>query len=125
MTTAITNLVSNAVKYNREGGSVWVKVWEEGGFSYISVTDNGVGIADEDKPRVFERFFKADKAHTRNEELSTGLGLAIVKHIIVNMHGGDITLESELGKGSRFTVKLLSGKEEERDDISDETASRD
>ena len=66
-----------------------------------------------------------DKAHTRNEELSTGLGLAIVKHIIVNMHGGDITLESELGKGSRFTVKLLSGKEEERDDISDETASRD
>lgn len=125
MTTAITNLVSNAVKYNREGGNVWVKVWEEGGFSYISVTDNGVGIADEDKPRVFERFFKADKAHTRNEELSTGLGLAIVKHIIVNMHGGDITLESELGKGSRFTVKLLSGKEEERDDISDETASRD
>ena len=121
MTTAITNLVSNAVKYNREGGSVWVTVREEGGYAYISVKDNGMGIADEDKPRVFERFFKADKAHTRNDELSTGLGLAIVKHIIVNMHGGEITLDSEEGKGSEFTVKLEIGKEDKKDDISDAT----
>lgn len=121
MTTAITNLVSNAVKYNREGGSVWVTVREEGDYAYISVKDNGMGIADEDKPRVFERFFKADKAHTRNDELSTGLGLAIVKHIIVNMHGGEITLDSEEGKGSEFTVKLEIGKEDKKDDISDAT----
>lgn len=121
MTTAITNLVSNAVKYNREGGSVWVTVREEGGYAYISVKDNGMGIADEDKPRVFERFFKADKAHTRNDELSTGLGLAIVKHIIVNMHDGEITLDSEEGKGSEFTVKLEIGKEDKKDDISDAT----
>ena len=121
MTTAITNLVSNAVKYNREGGSVWVTVREEGGYAYISVKDNGMGIADEDKPRVFERFFKADKAHTRNDELSTGLGLAIVKHIIVNMHGGEITLDSEEGKGSEFTAKLEIGKEDKKDDISDAT----
>ena len=121
MTTAITNLVSNAVKYNREGGSVWVKVHEDGEYVWISVKDNGIGISDEDKPRVFERFFKADKAHTRNDELSTGLGLAIVKHIIVNMHGGEITLESEEGKGSEFIVKLAKGKETEKNDISDET----
>lgn len=121
MTTAITNLVSNAVKYNREGGSVWVKVHEDGEYVCISVKDNGIGISDEDKPRVFERFFKADKAHTRNDELSTGLGLAIVKHIIVNMHGGEITLESEEGKGSEFIVKLAKGKEAEKNDISDET----
>lgn len=121
MTTAITNLVSNAVKYNREGGSVWVKVYEDGEYVCISVKDNGIGISDEDKPRVFERFFKADKAHTRNDELSTGLGLAIVKHIIVNMHGGEITLESEEGKGSEFIVKLAKGKETEKNDISDET----
>lgn len=121
MTTAITNLVSNAVKYNREGGSVWVKVYEDGEYVCISVKDNGIGISDEDKPRVFERFFKADKAHTRNDELSTGLGLAIVKHIIVNMHGGEITLESEEGKGSEFIVKLAKGKEAEKNDISDET----
>ena len=121
MTTAITNLVSNAVKYNREGGSVWVKVYEDGEYVCISVKDNGIGISDEDKPRVFERFFKADKAHTRNDELSTGLGLAIVKHIIVNMHGGEITLESEEGKGSEFIVKLVKGKEAEKNDISDET----
>ena len=120
MTTAITNLVSNAVKYNREGGSVWVSVREDGGHAYISVKDNGIGISDEDKPRVFERFFKADKAHTRNEELSTGLGLAIVKHIVVNMHGGEITLQSEEGKGSEFIVKLSTGKETEND-IPDET----
>lgn len=121
MTTAITNLVSNAVKYNREGGSVWVKVYEDGEYVCISVKDNGIGISDEDKPRVFERFFKADKAHTRNDELSTGLGLAIVKHIIVNMHGGEITLQSEEGKGSEFIVKLAKGKEAEKNDISDET----
>lgn len=121
MTTAITNLVSNAVKYNREGGSVWVKVYEDGEYVCISVKDNGIGISDEDRPRVFERFFKADKAHTRNDELSTGLGLAIVKHIIVNMHGGEITLESEEGKGSEFIVKLAKGKEAEKNDISDET----
>lgn len=121
ITTAINNLVSNAVKYNRDGGSVWVSVHEDGGYTYISVKDNGIGIADEDKPRVFERFFKADKAHTRNDEVSTGLGLAIVKHIIVNMHGGEISLQSEEGKGSEFTVKLATGKEAEENDISYET----
>lgn len=123
MTTAITNLVSNAVKYNREGGRVWVKVWESGEDAFISVRDNGIGIAEEDRPRVFERFFKADKAHTRNDELSTGLGLAIVKHIIVNMHGGEISLQSKEGEGSEFIVKLSKGREEDGNDISDETAS--
>lgn len=114
MTTAVTNLVSNAVKYNKEGGEVWVNVSEDGGDVVISVRDNGIGISPEDKERVFERFYKADKAHTRNDELSTGLGLAIVKHIIVNLHEGEITVDSEPGKGSVFTVRLpeISATEE-------------
>ncbi|MDE6550776.1 MAG: PAS domain-containing sensor histidine kinase [Clostridia bacterium] len=104
--TAITNLVSNAVKYNKANGRVWVKVFTQDGNAVIEVKDNGIGIADENKDRVFERFYKVDSARTRSDEVSTGLGLAIVKHIIVNIHGGSITLKSAPGEGSIFTVSL-------------------
>ena len=104
--TAVTNLVSNAVKYNKVNGSVWVNVSSAAGNAVIEVKDNGIGIAEENVDRVFERFYKVDTARTRSDEVSTGLGLAIVKHIIVNIHGGSIALKSVLGEGSVFKVEL-------------------
>ncbi|MDE5618455.1 MAG: HAMP domain-containing histidine kinase [Clostridia bacterium] len=106
MYTAITNLVSNAVKYGKKGGSVWVKAGETDSDIYIEVKDNGIGISEENQDRVFERFFKVDTARTGSDEVSTGLGLAIVKHIIVNIHKGVISLESVLGEGSVFKIVL-------------------
>lgn len=104
--TAVTNLVSNAVKYNKVNGSVWVNVSSADGNAVIAVKDSGIGIAEENVDRVFERFYKVDTARTRSDEVSTGLGLAIVKHIIVNIHGGSIALKSVLGEGSVFKVEL-------------------
>lgn len=104
--TAITNLVSNAVKYGKKGGGVWVKVGETDNEAFIEVKDNGIGISEENKGRVFERFFKVDTARTGSDEVSTGLGLAIVKHIVANIHKGVITLDSVLGEGSIFKIIL-------------------
>ena len=70
----------------------------------IVVSDNGIGISREDKDRVFERFFRVDKGRSKKNG-GTGLGLAIVKHVVA-YHDGEITLESELGKGSTFTIKM-------------------
>ena len=100
----LSNLISNAVKYNRPGGSVSVEIRKDSDTLYIRVEDTGIGISAEDQPRVFERFFRADKG--RSKRISgTGLGLAIVKHI-VGYYGGIITLSSTLGTGSCFTVQL-------------------
>jgi heavy metal sensor kinase len=100
----ITNLLSNAVRYNREGGSVKLAIAEERGDAMISVADTGVGIELEDQPRIFERFFRADKARSR-EAGGSGLGLAICQSI-VEAHGGGITFTSEPGKGTTFTARL-------------------
>jgi two-component system phosphate regulon sensor histidine kinase PhoR len=98
------NLINNAVKFNRPGGSVTVKAEERDGRAWIHVEDTGVGIASTDLPRVFERLYRADKSRSRKTE-GTGLGLAIVKHL-VQAHGGEVTATSDVGRGSRFTFSL-------------------
>jgi heavy metal sensor kinase len=100
----VTNLVSNAIYYNRPGGGLQVKVRSEAGAAILVVTDTGQGIAPEDLPHIFERFYRADKARSSTTG-RTGLGLAITK-AIVEAHGGTIEAATELGKGSTFTVRL-------------------
>jgi two-component system phosphate regulon sensor histidine kinase PhoR len=98
------NLIDNAVKFNRPGGSVTVSAEERDGRVAINVVDTGTGIAASDLPRVFERLYRGDKSRSRKTE-GTGLGLAIVKHL-VQAHGGELSVASELGRGSRFTFTL-------------------
>ena len=100
----VTNLVSNAIAYNRPGGSVRVKVTSEPGAAVLAVCDTGQGIAPEDLPHIFERFYRADKARS-SAAGRTGLGLAITQ-AIVEAHSGTIEVATELGKGSTFTVRL-------------------
>lgn len=100
----VYNLVDNAVKYNRDGGSVTVTVAPVDGKATLIVEDTGIGISKEDKSRVFERFYRVDKSHSK-EIGGTGLGLSIVKHG-VEYHKGTLSVESELGKGTRITVKI-------------------
>jgi two-component system phosphate regulon sensor histidine kinase PhoR len=98
----LVNLVHNGIKFNRPGGSVTVSAGSDDKFITVSVADTGIGIADDDLPRVFERFFKADKSRTGG---GSGLGLAIAKHT-VQAHGGEISVRSTEGKGSTFTFRL-------------------
>ena len=100
----LSNLVENAVKYNKAGGSVTVGARETPRSIEVSVSDTGIGIPQEDIPRIFERFYRVDKARSRDLG-GTGLGLSIVKHII-QAHGGDITVESKVGSGSLFRFTL-------------------
>ena len=100
----IYNLCDNAIKYNREEGKVWVTLDADHKFFYVKVEDNGVGIPKEFQERVFERFYRVDKARSR-ETGGTGLGLAITKNIIL-LHQGAIRLKSEEGKGATFTVRI-------------------
>jgi len=98
------NLVSNAIHYNRPGGSVTVRTAEEGGAAVLTVVDTGIGIGAADLPHVFERFFRADPSRSRASG-RTGLGLSIVK-AIVESQGGAVSVESREGEGSTFTVRL-------------------
>ena len=98
------NLVENAIQYTRPGGRVDVRVAAEDGAAVLSVADTGVGIPGRDLSRVFERFYRVDRARSR-ETGGTGLGLSIVKHVAEN-HGGTVGVESRLGEGSIFTVRL-------------------
>jgi two-component system phosphate regulon sensor histidine kinase PhoR len=100
----LLNLLDNAVKFSHAGGKVRVEIQSQTGELIVSVIDHGVGIPSTDQPRLFERFYRVDKARSRDMG-STGLGLAIVKHI-VESHGGTVSVESELGKGSRFSFTL-------------------
>ena len=104
----IYNLCDNAVKYNKEGGFVKVNVKTAGDKVQIAVSDNGVGIAPADQSRVFERFYRVDKSHSR-ESGGTGLGLSIVKHAVAYLKGS-ISLESTLGKGTTITVSFPAEK---------------
>lgn len=99
----MTNLILNAIKYT-ESGSVEVIVNEESNFGEIIVRDTGIGIPEEDLERIFERFYRVDKARSR-EVGGTGLGLAIVKHIL-DAHDTTINVKSEVGVGSEFSFKL-------------------
>lgn len=100
----ILNLVDNAIKYTPENGNVNVKIFADKDDAVIKVSDTGIGIPKEDQARIFERFYRVDKARSR-EIGGTGLGLAITKHIAMNL-GGTISVESELEKGSTFTVRI-------------------
>jgi len=97
-------LVDNAVKYTAEDGKVWISIDTEGKDAVIRIRDTGLGISREDLPRVFDRFWRADKVRSRDEG-GTGLGLAIAKGI-TERHGGTLSVESELGQGSTFFVRL-------------------
>ncbi len=104
LVTAVSNLISNAITYSPEGSPVSISRQVKGDRVTIRVTDRGIGIDPEDQKRVFERFFRVDKARARNTG-GTGLGLAIVKHVMMN-HGGDISIWSRPGTGSTFTLEL-------------------
>jgi Signal transduction histidine kinase len=100
----VRNLVDNAVRYTPASGQVEVRVTVQDNVVVVRVSDTGVGIPQRDLPRIFERFYRVDRARSR-ETGGTGLGLAIVKHIAEN-HGGEVTVESELARGSTFQVRL-------------------
>jgi two-component system sensor histidine kinase SenX3 len=104
LVTAIANLVSNAIAYSPNGSGVSISRRRRGHSIEIAVTDRGIGIAREDQERVFERFFRVDKARSRATG-GTGLGLAIVKHVAAN-HNGSIRLWSQPGTGSTFTLSI-------------------
>jgi len=106
-------LVDNAVKYTSEHGTVWINLDIEDKQAVIRIRDTGIGISNEDLPRVFDRFWRADKVRSRDEG-GTGLGLAIAKGI-TERHGGTLRVESELGHGSTFSVRLplFSGRHED------------
>jgi two-component system phosphate regulon sensor histidine kinase PhoR len=97
-----SNLIVNAVKYTPAGGRINID-WrrDQNGYGHFSVTDTGIGISSEHIPRITERFYRVDKARSR-ERGGTGLGLAIVKHVLLR-HDGKLQIESEIGKGSKFT----------------------
>ncbi|GAA5032902.1 sensor histidine kinase [Microbacterium fluvii] len=112
LSDAVGNLLANAIAYSPRGASVGVGVKEVDGAVEIAVTDRGIGIAEADQERVFERFYRADQARSRRTG-GTGLGLSIVKHA-VQRHGGEVRLWSQPGNGSTFTIRLpLSGPPEE------------
>jgi two-component system phosphate regulon sensor histidine kinase PhoR len=104
LTQVMINLLDNAIKYTPEGGKITLETKQAGDTLEIAVSDTGLGIPSKDLPRIFERFYRVDQARSR-ELGGTGLGLSIVKHI-VEAHGGKISVESELGKGSRFILSL-------------------
>ena len=104
---AVYNLLDNAVKYSRERGEIRLRARQRDGEIELTVSDDGIGIAKEDLPRIFERFYRADKARGPDKVRGTGLGLAIVKHI-AQLHGGRVEAESELDKGTIIRVVLPS-----------------
>ncbi|NLH62515.1 MAG: hypothetical protein GX452_14040 [Ignavibacteriales bacterium] len=104
ITSAVNNLISNAIKYTPKGGEIMISVMQEGGFGIIKIKDTGPGFTDEDKKKIFGKFQKLS-ARPTGDEPSSGLGLSIVKEII-DKHNGEIVLNSKAGEGSEFIVKL-------------------
>jgi len=100
----VSNLILNSINYGKKGGKTEVNLYDMDNRILVEVKDTGIGIAEEDLPRIFERFFRADKSRSR-EQGGTGLGLAIVKHLI-EAHGQRINVRSALGKGTVFTFTL-------------------
>ncbi|MGH2364852.1 MAG: sensor histidine kinase [Chloroflexota bacterium] len=109
----VRNLVDNAMKFTPPGGTVAVSIDTAEGQAQVTVRDSGVGIPEEDQPRIFERFYKVDKGRARQDNPGTGLGLAIVKHLVGAMDG-DVGVQSTLGQGSSFffSLPLVSGRVE-------------
>jgi two-component system phosphate regulon sensor histidine kinase PhoR len=100
----VDNLLVNAITYTPRGGKVDVTVEPRDGAAVLAVKDTGIGIPEEDLDRIFERFYRVDKARSRSAG-GTGLGLAIVKHA-VGLHGGSVEVKSKLARGSTFTVRI-------------------
>jgi two-component system phosphate regulon sensor histidine kinase PhoR len=106
------NLLDNAIRYTGSNGKVSVCVYRDGREAVVEIEDDGIGIPLDSQERVFERFYRVDRARSRDKG-GTGLGLAIVKHV-VELHGGQISLESEPGQGTSFTIRLpaeLTGRQ--------------
>lgn len=101
----LINLIDNAIKYTPPHGKIMIRSRQRGSRVITTITDTGMGIPHESLPRVFERFYRVDKARSRDQG-GTGLGLAIVKHI-VESHGGEVTVASEIGRGTTFGVSFL------------------
>jgi two-component system sensor histidine kinase SenX3 len=104
VTSALFNLLDNAVKYSEEGGKVEFTAQVEGFAVAVSVRDHGIGIPHRDLERIFERFYRVDRTRSRATG-GTGLGLAIVRHV-AQAHQGEVSVESHEGQGSTFTLKL-------------------
>jgi two-component system sensor histidine kinase SenX3 len=107
LVSAVFNLLENAVKYSDDGSRVEVRVVTDGTTVDVAVADEGVGIPTRDLERVFERFYRVDRARSRDTG-GTGLGLAIVRHVAAN-HGGEVTVTSHEGEGSTFVLRLPIG----------------
>lgn len=105
----VSNLVENALRYTPAGGYARVSVEAQGSEVYLSVTDNGVGMSQEDQLNAFKRFYRADKGRSR-ETGGTGLGLAIVKHA-ATFHNAEISLTSKLGRGTTVMVRFKKAPE--------------
>jgi signal transduction histidine kinase len=100
----IWNVIINGIKYTQPDGEVTVSLQEKKDIALITIQDNGIGISNSDLPLIFNRFYRVDKARSR-EEGGTGLGLSICK-FIVDAHKGSIDIESTLGEGTKFKIKL-------------------
>ena len=105
--SAVVNLLENAVKYSDKGSAVAVETYSAGEWVNVVVRDRGVGIPTKDLERIFERFYRVDRARSR-ETGGTGLGLSIVRHVATN-HGGEVLVESQEGLGSTFILRLPAG----------------
>ena len=103
-TLAVSNLVENAIKYNRENGWVHVSLNADHKYFYVKVEDSGIGIPEQDQAHIFERFYRVDKSHSR-EIGGTGLGLAIARNAVL-VHRGSIKVYSNEGEGTTFTVRI-------------------
>lgn len=100
----IKNIIENSIKYGQSNGHVWINIDQDDSYYIIDIKDDGIGIPKDDQERIFERFYRVDKARSRNSG-GTGLGLSIVKHIILNYHG-QIALDSQTNKGTTVTIKI-------------------
>ena len=108
LVSALSNLIDNAVKYSNQGGVVTISARDCDEFVEVEVSDTGIGIPARDLDRIFERFYRVDRARSRTTG-GTGLGLAIVRHVATN-HGGDVTVRSREGEGSVFTLRIPTGR---------------
>ena len=104
LSLAISNLVENAIKYNKDDGWIHVSLNADHKYCYIEVADSGIGIPEESAEHIFERFYRVDKSHSR-EIGGTGLGLAIARSAVL-MHRGAIKVYSQLGEGTTFTIRI-------------------
>jgi two-component system phosphate regulon sensor histidine kinase PhoR len=104
LTHIFQNLIENAIRYNKENGEVAVRIFREDECIGVAIADTGIGISPDHLPRIFERFYRVDRSRSRQSG-GCGLGLSIAEHI-VQLHGGRIEVQSSLGKGSAFTVRL-------------------